>query len=89
MGTERTKKKGKRKIREIIPAVRGSIGKQMKEFVMQETEEMTTFGSVWKRYEPVAELVRCKDCKFRYTDSCITKELLPDYFFCWQGTKKD
>ena len=29
---------------------------------MQETEEMTTFGSVWKRYEPVAEVVRCKDC---------------------------
>ena len=36
----------------------------MNEFVMQETEEMTTFGSVWKRYEPVAELVRCKDCKY-------------------------
>ena len=31
---------------------------------MQETEEMTTFGSVWKRYEPVAELVRCKDCLY-------------------------
>ena len=38
----------------------------MIEFVMQETEEMTTFGSVWKRYEPVAELVRCKDCEYCY-----------------------
>ena len=37
----------------------------MKEFIMQETEEMKTFGSVWKRYEPVAVLVRCKDCKHR------------------------
>lgn len=36
----------------------------MKEFIMQETEEMTTFGSVWKRYDPVSELVRCKDCKY-------------------------
>ena len=37
----------------------------MAEFIMQETEEMKTFGSVWKRYEPVAVLVRCKDCKHR------------------------
>lgn len=36
----------------------------MTEFIMQETEEMKTFGSVWKRYEPVAELIRCKDCKY-------------------------
>ena len=47
----------------------------MKEFVMQETEEMTTFGSVWKRYEPVAELVRCKDCIYG-------KQLFPDYISC-------
>lgn len=36
----------------------------MIEFIMRETEEMKTFGSVWKRYEPVAMLVRCKYCKF-------------------------
>ena len=35
----------------------------MKEVIMQQTEEMTTFGSVWKRFEPVKELIRCKDCK--------------------------
>ena len=29
---------------------------------MQETEEMTTFGTVWKHYKPTTELVRCKDC---------------------------
>ncbi len=46
----------------------------MKEFVMQETEEMTTFGSVWKRYEPVAELVRCKDCKYAAPDMVCSHE---------------
>ena len=63
----------------------------MKEYIMQETEEMTTFGSVWKRYEPVAELVRCKDCKFRYTECCILKDQQPlmDTFYCWQGTRED
>ena len=35
----------------------------MKEYIMQETEEMTTFGTVWKQYKPITELVRCKDCK--------------------------
>lgn len=35
------------------------------------------------------EIVRCKDCIFRNTDSCITKHLLMDDFYCWQGTKKD
>ena len=44
----------------------------MNEFIMQETEEMTTFGSVWKRYEPVAELIRCKDCKHRgNSEKCV------------------
>ena len=36
----------------------------MKEYIMQETEEMTTFGIVWKQYKPVSELVRCKDCRY-------------------------
>lgn len=35
------------------------------------------------------EIVCCKDCIFRNTDSCITKHLLMDDFYCWQGTKKD
>ncbi len=34
-------------------------------------------------------VVRCKDCRFRYTDSCITKKPLMDDFFCWQGTPKE
>ena len=65
----------------------------MKEFVMQETEEMTTFGSVWKRYEPVAELVRCKDCKKRYTVLCIQEEAgninNQDDWFCADGERKE
>ena len=61
---------------------------------MQETEEMTTFGSVWKRYEPVAELIRCKDCKHgRQYDSnaidCEYRELAtePDWF-CADGERR-
>ena len=65
----------------------------MTEFIMQETEEMKTFGSVWKRYEPVAVLVRCKDCKHRYKGWCCAKyhvlEEVKDDFFCADGTPKD
>ncbi len=49
----------------------------MKEFIMQEIEERTTFGSarkryesVWKRYKPVAELVRCQNCKNGEPGAC-------------------
>ena len=36
----------------------------MKEYIMQETEEQITFGNVWRKYEPLCELIRCKDCKY-------------------------
>lgn len=50
-------------------------------------------------YEPIQELVRCKDCKYApgndkgYT--CKIRDILgiymknPDYFFCADGTLKD
>ena len=43
------------------------LNKTLKEILVmrQETEETTTFESVWKRYEPVEEPIRCKDCKYR------------------------
>ena len=34
-------------------------------------------------------VVRCKDCRFRGTDCCITKQPLMDNFYCWQGTPKE
>jgi hypothetical protein len=55
----------------------------MKEFIMQETEEMTTFGSVWKCYEPVAEIVRCKDCI--YGDDFDCPAPLPTGYLCQKG----
>lgn len=55
----------------------------MNEFIMQETEEMTTFGSVWKRYEPVAELVRCKDCI--HADDFDCPAPLPTGYLCQKG----
>ena len=68
----------------------------MKEFVMQETEELTTFGSVWKRYEPVAELVRCKKCKHcEYPTSekewCKKGHLHgnAETWFCADGERRD
>ena len=74
----------------------------MKEVIMQQTEEMTTFGSVWKRFEPVKELIRCKDCKWRGNKKkCIVafvsdKQDFPLSFydnrgewFCADGERKE
>ena len=36
----------------------------MKEYIMQETEEVTAFGSVWRKYEPAKELIRCANCEW-------------------------
>ena len=60
----------------------------MKEYIMHETEEMTTFGSVWKRYEPVAELIRCKDCKWRYPDGNCDYGNKDEEWFCADGKRR-
>ena len=66
----------------------------MKEFIMQESEEMTTFGSVWKKYEPVAELVRCKNCKYRespdgYALFCSKLgRMVDDNWYCGDGERR-
>lgn len=63
----------------------------MKEYIMRETEEQTTFGSVWRRYEPVRELIRCRDCKWyaeriSMCDNCgLPRE---QTFFCADGRRK-
>lgn len=58
----------------------------MAEYICEITKEDMHF----QRYgELKRKLVRCKDCIFRNTDSCITKHLLMDDFYCWKGTKKD
>lgn len=36
----------------------------MKEYVVKETEEVTVFGNIWRKYEPTFELVRCNKCRF-------------------------
>ena len=69
----------------------GAEIKYMKEYIMQETEETTPIVSAWKRYEPVAELVRCKNCEYNRHDNyceCNHHETKPDWF-CADGVKKE
>lgn len=37
----------------------------------------------------VEEVVRCKDCKFRYTNTCFAKHETGDMDFCSCGAKMD
>ena len=71
----------------------------MKEVIMQQTEEMTTFGSVWKRFEPVKELVRCKDCRWWHENPLCKGmgdcgqangiAMKPHDWFCADGKRKE
>ena len=49
-----------------------------------------THGFLIESDEEHKPLIRCKDCRFRYTECCIVKDQpLMDTFYCWQGTPKD
>lgn len=76
----------------------------MKEYVMQETEEVTAFGSVWRKFEPAKELIRCVDCEwFSPTNAeegdlsgTCTNDSSPCWdrfvnttFYCAEGEKRD
>lgn len=37
----------------------------------------------------VVEVVRCKDCKFRYTQTCFAKHETSDSDYCCNGLRKD
>ena len=69
----------------------------MSELIMKVTAERMTTGSIWKRFETVAELVRCKDCVYRTVDDGATQaECLlrlgyfpvKDEFYCADGKRR-